>query len=142
MPVNVIKITSDEDRQKAFEIRQKVFVEEQCVDPELEYDQFEESSTHYLAKLDGAAVGTARWRHTDKGIKLERFAVLSEHRDKGVGKKLLESVLADVIKERASLIYLHAQMQVIPFYEKFNFVPGGDIFEEAGIQHRVMKMRQ
>src|SRR5437868_5236515 len=90
----------------AFDIRRKVFVDEQHVSREEEYDQFETASTHYLVYLDDAAVGTARWRKTNKGIKLERFAVLKEHRNSGAGTVILDQVLEDV----ASLgdqVYLH-----------------------------------
>jgi predicted GNAT family N-acyltransferase len=135
----VKKIEDEVTLKKAFEIRQKVFVEEQQVDPELEYDEYEEGSTHYLALLDGIPVGTARWRKTEKGIKLERFAVLEEAREKGVGNCLLKQCLADIPKQ--GIIYLHAQVQVIPFYERSGFVAEGEEFIEADIRHRKMVLK-
>jgi len=118
-------------------IRNTVFVIEQHVPQEIEYDDFEASSRHYLLFINGLAVATCRWRETGKGIKLERFAVLCAHRGKGFGGLLVAEVLKDV-KSLNNKIYLHAQEQVIPFYETFGFEATGPVFEEAGIRHRLM----
>ncbi len=72
-------------------IRQSVFVEEQNVDPALEYDEYEEAAIHYLLYADGLAVATARWRETDMGIKLERFATLTSHRSSYIQRHLLQT---------------------------------------------------
>jgi predicted GNAT family N-acyltransferase len=135
--LRVLKITSPNELKAALEIRTRVFVEEQQVPAELEYDEHDSECTHYLATWDKTNVGTARWRHTDKGIKLERFAVLKQFRNKGIGKALVNEVLKDLSNEHKT-IYLNAQVQVIPFYEKLGFSTLGDFFEEAGIQHKVM----
>ena len=68
------------------------------------------------------------------GIKLERFAVLKAHRGEGIGKYLVEQVIEEVQKH-AKPIYLHAQIQVVDFYQKLGFEKEGALFEEAGIQH-------
>src|SRR5947209_5953655 len=91
----------------AFEIRRKVFEEEQKVSREEEFDGYDELSRHYLVFQDKIPVGTARWRKTDKGIKLERFAVLKEHRNSGTGGAVLQAVLNDVTPLMEK-IYLHA----------------------------------
>lgn len=124
--------------EQAFAVRRKVFVEEQQVDPAEEYE-FEEESTHFLA-LNGQneAVGTARWRQTEKGIKLERFAVLATYRNSGVGQKLMKAILDDILTDEQPMIYLHAQVQVIPFYEKLGFKTVGEEFVEANIRHKKM----
>ena len=121
-------------------IRNRVFIEEQAVSPEEEYDEFEEESRHFLAIMNGEAAGTARWRKTEKGIKLERFAVLKEFRGKGVGRALVQAVLQDVMEmvSQPGLIYLHAQVQAIPFYTKLGFEASGPEFSEADIRHRKM----
>lgn len=135
--IKVRRIDSGVDMGAAFAIRQKVFVEEQKVDTDLEYDEYEGVAKHYLASVEELPVGTARWRETDKGVKLERFAVLEEYRDKGAGTALLKDVLADV-QGLGLPIYLHAQVQVVPFYEKFGFRAVGDEFIEADIRHYKM----
>lgn len=124
--------------QTALDIRHQVFVDEQGVDPELEYDEFENESTHYLAFFNDLPAGTARWRHTEKGIKLERFAVLKNFRGKDMGKALVVRVLNDAKKLKKN-IYLNAQVQVISFYENLGFETTGDFFEEAGIEHKRME---
>lgn len=134
--IGVHKIENDKDLEKAFAIRIKVFVDEQGVDRSLEYE-FEEESTHYLGLVNGEPAGTARWRETEKGYKLERFAVLKEYRKHGVGGELVKATLNEVLPTNKK-IYLNAQTQVVGFYGKYGFVPEGEEFEEAGIMHYTM----
>ena len=139
--VEVIKIESNEALQKAFAIRKVVFVEEQKVSLEEEFDEFEQVSIHFLAKIENTPVGAARWRKTDKGYKLERFAVLKEHRGQGVGSALVEAVLNHINTSVASpqgKRYLHAQMEAVPLYAKFGFVAEGEQFMECDILHQTM----
>ena len=86
------------------------------LDEEEEYDEFESSSTHLFATYDNRVVGTCRFRNTSQGTKLERFAVLKEYRTQSVGASLLKAALAAVDHDR--MIYLHAQVQVVEFYNK------------------------
>lgn len=139
MTVTVTKISDPATLQRAFDIRVKVFVDEQGVDRGLEYEH-EEESTHFIALVDGEEAGTARWRKTEKGIKLERFAVLPDFRSVGVGRELVKAVLND-IDTKAQKVYLHAQSQVVDFYKKQGFEPEGEEFEEAGIKHFKMVLR-
>ncbi len=112
---------------------------EQQVPPEIEYDEYEESATHILATLNGDPVGTARWRETQQGQKLERFAVLESARGNGVGDALVQFVL-EQIKE-TDTAYLNSQVSAIKFYARFGFKETGGIFYEAGIPHRKMILR-
>jgi len=126
---------------ETYKIRTLVFVEEQAVPSEEEKDEYESICRHFLAEKDGIAVGTARWRKTDKGVKLERFAVLSEYRGMGIGELLVEKVIAN-IKASVTLetiIYCHAQIQAQNFWEKQGFEAEGEIFYEANIPHYYMK---
>jgi predicted GNAT family N-acyltransferase len=123
----------------AFAIRRKVFVDEEGVDPKLEYDS-EEEAHHYLLLLGGKALATARWRETEKGIKLERFAVLPEFRNRGLGGIILKEVLNDVVPLNKT-IYLHSQLRAVPFYERNGFVREGEVFYEAGLGHYLMVKR-
>ena len=118
-------------------VRNDVFVLEQGVSETDEYDEFESSARHYLITKNDVSCGVARWRKTDKGIKLERFAVLSKFRRSGLGKRLVKEVLKDVMPMRQK-IYLHAQIQTVYFYQKLSFAIDGKIFEEAGIKHYKM----
>jgi predicted GNAT family N-acyltransferase len=132
---------SDPDlASQAFAIRRKVFVEEQGVDPKLEYDH-EEDSHYYMLILAGKAIATARWRETEKGIKLERFAVLPEYRNRGLGALILKEVIKDVIP-LGKTVYLHSQLRAVPFYERNGFIKEGSIFYEANMGHYFMKFKR
>jgi predicted GNAT family N-acyltransferase len=86
-------------------------------------------------------MGTARWRKTDKGIKLERFAVMPTARKKGVGAAIAKQVLQDIISEYPEkiTIYCHAQVSALAFWESQGFVAEGEVFYEANIAHYLMK---
>lgn len=119
------------------QIRTKVFIEEQKVDRELEYE-FEEEGNFFLLYYDNQPIATARWRETSKGIKLERFAMLKQYRNQGLGSKLLEAVMEDVIPINKT-IYLHSQITAINYYKRAGFVEVGEHFFEANIEHVLME---
>jgi predicted GNAT family N-acyltransferase len=140
MNIKVSKVTDPDDLEKVFAIRREVFVGEQNCPPELEWEN-EEVSNHFLATVDGEPAGASRWRKTDKGYKLERFAVLKPYRGKGTGQALVSAVLADLPAD-ADYVYLHAQIDAITLYERFNFKKVGEEFEEAGIRHYKMLLEK
>ena len=143
MMPTVEKITTEEGLQAAFQIRELVFVVEQEVDAAEEYDEFETTSVHFLAMLEGAPVGTARWRFTSNGVKMERFAVLKDARGKGVGQALVAAVLKDIEMHpdgKGKKRYLHAQIHAMPLYAKFGFQQVGEQFEECAILHYKMEL--
>ncbi len=133
MSIQIQLITASDMLQQAFNIRREVFVIEQMVSETEEYDQ-EDFSTHFIALYDGLPVGTARYRTTPNGIKLERFAILKPFRSMGVGSAILQHMLQE-LSAFEGLIYLHAQLTAIGLYSKFGFEAIGEQFEEAGIQH-------
>ena len=135
MSPEIIRFTFDETSfiNQAFEIRREVFVIEQNCPPEIEYEN-EETCIHYLAFWQHTPVATARWRITEKGIKLERFAVLKEFRRNKIASALVKRLLSDV-RPFGKPIYLHAQVEAIPLYQGLGFVKTGPEFEEAGIRH-------
>ena len=136
--IQVNKVNDPADLEKVFAIRRQVFVVEQNCPPELEWE-FEDESVHFLATVDGQPAGACRWRKTDKGYKLERFAVLEQFRG-GVGKELVKTVLNDLPAD-ATYVYMHAQLPAVTLYEKFGFEKTGPEFEEAGIRHYKMFKR-
>ena len=124
---------STNELKEIYEVRRQVFVEEQGVSKEEEYDEYETTSTHLLIKMDEKIVGTCRYRNTVMGVKLERFAVLKKFRGLGVGAVLVKDVLNQI--DSSKQVYLHAQVQVVDFYTKFGFRKEGKVFKEAGIHH-------
>jgi predicted GNAT family N-acyltransferase len=116
--VEVTLIKTKSDVAASRKIRELVFVVEQEVPAEIEYDEFEDSSIHILAKIDGVPVGTA------------------SARGKGVGAALVNFILDQI--DDSDVAYLNSQVSAIGFYSKFNFTEVGGIFYEAGIPHRKM----
>lgn len=137
--IEVAHIQEKSVLEKAFAIRTLVFVVEQNCPPELEWEN-EDISTHFIAHIAGKPVGTARWRRTKNGFKLERFAVLKEYRGRGVAMALIKTLLKSLPSD-AEYIYLHAQLSAVGLYEKAGFVKEGDLFEEAGIKHYKMVLK-
>ncbi len=138
--LKIQKISDKDSLDKVFAIRKEVFVGEQNCPPELEWE-FEEESNHFLATVGDVPAGACRWRRTDKGYKLERFAVLKEFRGIGVGQELVKTVLADLPAD-AEYVYLNAQISAMGLYAKFGFEKEGQQFEEAGIQHFKMVFKK
>lgn len=137
--LHVQKALCKAELEKVFAIRKIVFVDEQGCPPELEYEN-EDVSVHFLALSGHKPCGACRWRKTDAGYKLERFAVLKEFRGMGVGRALIATALSDLPSD-AKYIYLNAQLDAMSLYHKFGFIAEGDQFEEAGIQHFKMVKR-
>lgn len=117
------------------QIRRTVFIEEQNVPADLEWDEYDEVSTHFLVYLEDRAVATARLKPDGQ---VGRMAVLPGFRNQGIGNELLTFVLKIAARKQIKDIYLHAQVTAIPFYEKQGFIAHGETFYEAGITHRIM----
>jgi predicted GNAT family N-acyltransferase len=124
------------------QIRTKVFQEEQGVSAELEFDGLDPSATHFLAYINGQAVGTARIRELDADtFKIERLAVLPNYRKQGIGKQLMKSALFAIAQRDKSLAIVHAQAYIAPLYQQLGFAIVGEKFYEAGIPHvKMIKM--
>ena len=111
--VSVLQVNFDDKKliNKIFEIRNQVFVVEQNVDPSEEYE-FEIFNALFVVE-DKTPCATARYRKTEKGIKLEDL-VLKQYRKKGYGNTILKRILEE-LKNNEDVIYLHAQVQVVDF---------------------------
>lgn len=117
-------------------LRREVFIVEQRVPQEEEWDGRDLESLHWLAtEIDGKAIGTTRLLPEGQ---IGRMAVLEEYRGKGVGKALLEQAIDKACKLEFSSVYLHAQSHALAFYQKAGFVSEGGEFLEADIPHRRM----
>ena len=136
MEIKINTVTTDQDYRDCLYIRNKVFIEEQNINKKLEYDDKKVNAIYIVAKINLLAIGTARYRSTEVGLKLERFAVLKEYRGLGVGKSLV-SFLINTLKSEKNL-YLNSQKEVAGFYKKLGFKIRGDVFYEAKIPHYKM----
>lgn len=128
---------ADADALRA--LRDVVFVREQSVPPELEWDGSDDDCLHVIAERDdGAVIGTGRLMPSGQ---IGRMAVLREYRGLGVGRVLLRLLMKQAEARGDSSVYLHAQVHAIPFYAAEGFDPEGEEFMEAGIRHVTMRRR-
>ncbi|MFF9894208.1 MULTISPECIES: GNAT family N-acetyltransferase [Streptomyces] len=142
---------SEEDRQACFAVRKEVFVAEQGVPEDLEYDAYDEGAVHVLAvrRADGAPVGTGRLLTGEAAAAknggaagvgaLGRLAVLRSARGLGAGAALVRAI-EDAARARGlDAVDLHAQTQALGFYERLGYEAYGPEFLDADIPHRAMR---
>lgn len=122
--------------EDALKIRTEVFVEEQNVPPELEYDGKDPLATHFLLLDNEKPIATARILQKDEGIKLERFAVIKDFRGLGLGRVLMDFITKHIDAEE---IFFHSQDGAVEFYKQMGYCIIGEAFYEAGIKHFLMK---
>ncbi len=125
-----------EEKKIIFSIREQVFVIEQSVDADIEWDGRDHLCRHVIAfSKDKLPIGTGRIL---PGGHIGRIAVIASWRDKGVGSAILKQLITIASDEGVESVYLNSQTQAMAFYHQFDFVPDGEIFIEAGIQHQKM----
>ena len=122
-------------------IREKVFIQEQKVTPELEWDGMDEKAIHFLVFKDEEAIGCARAIVIKSQMQLGRMAVLKEYRGQGVGSTLIEKAIVTAKLKQLSGIHISAQCNAINFYVKFGFEVMGDTYLDAEILHRDMTLK-
>jgi predicted GNAT family N-acyltransferase len=133
-PVNWIA-----SREKVRAVRRAVFIEEQKVPEELEWDEADDRAYHVLAtSAEGESIGTGRLKLDGQ---IGRMAVTRQWRGRGVGAAILQSLLELARKEGCNAVRLHAQCHALHFYTKFGFIAVGGEFDEAGIPHRAMELK-
>jgi predicted GNAT family N-acyltransferase len=137
MTIDVRSANWQHDQITLSEIRRRVFIEEQNVPKDLEWDGADDDAQHWLALLDGEPVGTARMLRNGH---IGRMAVLSRARQHGIGSQILREILTAATQQGLREVYLHAQTQALAFYARFDFVAEGPEFLDAGIPHRTMRL--
>ena len=125
-----------QEETKLRAVRIAVFVIEQNIPEELEWDEHDAVSVHVLAEdAGGTPVGCGRLLPDGH---IGRLAVLSDWRGKGVGAAMLAR-LTDIARERGDTrVVLNAQVRAMPFYARYGYEPVGEPFIEAGIPHQAM----
>ncbi|SMF30872.1 Predicted N-acyltransferase, GNAT family [Alteromonadaceae bacterium Bs31] len=123
-------------------IRFKVFVEEQNVSEHEEWDGLDniDGTVQFMISAEGEAVGCARLLQTGQ---IGRMAILKQHRNKKLGAALLRQMMEFALEQQFidgdySPLWLNAQIQALPFYQKMGFCPEGEEFLDAGIAHKKM----
>lgn len=125
----------------AHSVRRAVFIEEQGVTEDEEMDGRDKQAAHVVAYTSaGEPVGTARYRSPEPGVaKIERVAVCGPHRERGLGRQLMDTVEACAREEGCSRALLHAQVSVEAFYRKLGYRTISEEFLEAEIPHIKME---
>ncbi|MFE5515981.1 GNAT family N-acetyltransferase [Streptomyces sp. NPDC056529] len=147
---DVREVLGDEDREACFAVRREVFVEEQGVPRELEYDTYDATAVHVLAvRADGLPLGTGRLLHGADALgrtggdasvgSLGRLAVAKAARGLGVGAALVLGIEEAARERGLTAVDLHAQTHALGFYERLGYEAYGPEFPDAGIPHRAMR---
>ncbi len=142
--VKGIYLKQGDDLSVPLAIREEVFVREQGVPPEEEYDTRDPLAVHALVYDEaGRPAGTARLLLNEDGtFHIGRVAVLAAQRHKGYGDFLVRMLLDRAFRCGAQEVHLGAQLQAIPFYETIGFTVYGEEYLDAGIRHRPMRVRK
>ncbi|MGW4891181.1 GNAT family N-acetyltransferase [Kitasatospora sp. NPDC004240] len=148
MPQVIRVVETEEDLALVRAVRHEVFVVEQRVPEELEFDELDATSLHLLAiDADGAALGTGRLIHGDRALELTgvegrvllgRLAVRAGARGTGLGAALVRAIERAGREHGATELELHAQVQALGFYERLGYTAEGPVYDDAGIPHRTM----
>lgn len=140
-PLIRIRIAGTEDARAAcFAVRRAVFIEEQGIDEAEEWDAEDATCLHLLAEDDEGPLGTARLIARGTEAKLGRIAVMPRARGTGLGRRIMEHLLAEARAGGFATAMLESQVTVIGFYEQFGFVAEGPEYDDgSGILHRLMR---
>jgi predicted GNAT family N-acyltransferase len=129
----------DADFAHCAAIRMEVFVVEQKVPPEEELDELDATAVHVLALDEGEPVGTGRLVFEDnRPARIGRMAVRASSRGRGIGSAILLHLMEIARMRGVRTVTLAGQLHAIPFYERHGFTAHGDVFLDAGIEHRWM----
>ncbi|GHB05034.1 GNAT family N-acetyltransferase [Modicisalibacter luteus] len=123
--------------QAAAELRRRVFIDEQHVPEEEEWDGQDPACLHFIAFDAGQPVGTARLLPDGH---IGRVAVLAQARGRGIGLALMRKAIEAAQLEGHAEVQLAAQIHALPFYERLGFQAYGQEFLDAGIPHRNMRL--
>ncbi len=134
-------VTNEKELADAFEVRKKVFVDEQNVPMEEEIDHYENSADHFIAYQNGEAAGAGRFRVVDGLGKVERICVLSSQRGTGAGKAIMNKIEEHAKSKSLEALKLNAQTHAIPFYSSLGYEVISEEFLDAGIPHKTMKKK-
>jgi len=134
-------VTNDEELRDALEVRGQVFVQEQGVPEDLEYDDYDNEALHMVVKDGNRVIGTARVRFpATNQAKIERMAVLRPFRRRRIGSNIISFLKAELKSQQIEHVVLHAQCAVTEFYKSCGFEETGLPFWDAGIRHIKMQL--
>ncbi len=119
------------------DIRVEVFVEEQGFTQE--FDEHDQTAVHLVGYIDGESTATARIIDLENGYLIGRIAVRRPYRKNGLGGRIIAAAEDIIRKKGGNTVYIHAQQRAVAFYEKQGYCPTGEVDEEEGCVHWMMK---
>lgn len=135
-PLSLRQADWDQDQDTLRTLRETVFVQEQGVPADIEWDGKDAAAAHAIAELGGRPVACGRLMPDGK---IGRMAVLPEARNRGIGARIMTALIDQAMRRGLRTVYLHAQSHAAGFYRRQAFVQEGDTFVEAGIEHVAMR---
>lgn len=140
MTYNVILVQNEQEKMLAFDVRMKVFVEEQGIPRHLELDEFDDLAAHFIVQNGNQTIAAARLREVAPHIgKIERVCVLKEYRGKHLGILIMEHIEKYASLHSFTKLKLNAQVYAISFYEKLGYKVTSPEFLDANIPHQAME---
>ncbi|SEP85354.1 GNAT family N-acetyltransferase [Piscibacillus halophilus] len=136
--MNVNQVQSKKQLEDAYQVRTKVFIEEQHVPPEIEVDEHEGDAVHFVGYLNDQPIAASRLRIIDDSGKLERICVLKDHRGQHYGVQMIEAMEQYLTQQNVSKSKLNAQTHAEDFYKKLGYHTISNEFMDAGIPHVTM----
>jgi len=132
--------TSMDDTSMIFDIRKRVFIDEQGYDLALERDEFDNMAIYALVfDENDVPAGTGRlYIDENSHFKLGRICVLKEMRGQGLGDLIMRMLLYRAQEMNAPAVYLSSQLPAVSFYTKYGFEPYGETILDEGVPHRLM----
>lgn len=124
-------------KHDAMSIREQVFIQEQHIAAEDEWDAEDAVSVHFILRDEASAIATARLLRNNS---IGRVAVLATHRGQGVGRILMQYIIQYAQQERREFLKLSAQVHALDFYTNLGFVLEGEEYLDCGIPHIDMRM--
>ncbi|MBR5279141.1 MAG: GNAT family N-acetyltransferase [Clostridia bacterium] len=121
----------------AKDIRIEVFVEEQGFTQE--FDEHDRTAVHLVGYIDGKSTATARIIGLENGYLIGRIAVRKPYRKNGLGGRIIAAAEDIIRRKGGKTVYIHAQQRAVAFYEKQGYFPTGEVDEEEGCVHWMMK---
>ncbi|WP_067694981.1 GNAT family N-acetyltransferase [Nocardia jejuensis] len=137
--IEIVTVADEQKLKDAYEVRVRVFVDEQNVPMELELDELDDTADHFLARIDGKPVGAGRLVVRGEVGVLGRLAVLAETRGTGLGAALVRAIEERGRERGLTAVELHSQTHAQGFYEKLGYESYGEIGMDAGIPHIWMR---
>lgn len=141
MTITIIKTDWQSHRHLLQNLREEVFIREQQISAADEWDDQDNTATHYLVYNEQQAIACARMiRHEEQG-KIGRVAVLPAFRRRQIATQLLQFIIKDAQASGLQALHLDAQIQVLDLYAKLGFAAEGETFLDAGIKHKKMTLK-